>query len=102
MLAQGRRAIYDWEHRIQADDQICNQRELREKKIWVDFERDAILINTLERGTLSQNLAPRPADPLELMRLHAEEELKKIRRLAVGGRWLCKGEATTSPGLGRP
>jgi hypothetical protein len=31
------------------------------------------------------------------MRLHAEEEVKKIRRLAVGGRWAYKGEATTSP-----
>jgi len=28
MLPQGRGAIYDWEHRSQADDQIWNQREL--------------------------------------------------------------------------
>jgi hypothetical protein len=28
MLPQGRGAIYDWEHRSQADGQIWNQREL--------------------------------------------------------------------------
>jgi hypothetical protein len=31
------------------------------------------------------------------MRLHAEEGVEEILRLAVGGRWACKGEATTSP-----
>jgi hypothetical protein len=61
---------------------------LWEKRIWVDFERDVIFVDTLKRGALSLSFGARPVDPLVLMRLYAKEEVKKIRRLAVGGRWL--------------
>jgi hypothetical protein len=76
------------EYRSQADRQTWNRRELWEKRIWVDFERDVIFVDTLKRGALSLSFRTRPVDPLVLMRLYAKEEIKKIRRLAVGGRWL--------------
>jgi len=73
---------------LQVDRQTWNRRKLWEKRIWVDFDRDVIFIDTLRRGMESRNFRMRPVDPLVLMRLYAKEEIKKITRLAVGGRWV--------------
>ncbi|KAE9373555.1 hypothetical protein N431DRAFT_231139 [Stipitochalara longipes BDJ] len=78
----------DWEQRRQVDHQTWNRRKLWEKRIWVDFKSDIIFIDTLKRGPASRNFRLRPVDPLVLMRLYAKDEIKRIRRLAVGGRWV--------------
>ena len=83
---------YNLEEGLQIDRQTWSRRQLWEKRIWVDFERDVILVDTLKRGPQSRNFRSpmRPVDPLVLMRMYAKEEMKQIRRLAVGGRWVPK------------
>jgi hypothetical protein len=77
-----------WDSRGIADHQEWHRRKLWEKRIWVDFERDVIFVDTLKREHLSQNFRLSLIDPLLLMKKYAKEETRKIGRLAVGGRWV--------------
>lgn len=56
-----------------------------QKKIWVDFERDLIVVE--EHGMTQHRVNSDPQHPLHLLTRFAPEEVKKIRRLGVSERW---------------
>jgi hypothetical protein len=61
------------------------QRKLWETRIWVDFGNDVILVDTISR----RPDVPRNSVSTSLGYLteYAGEDMKKITRLAIGGKW---------------
>jgi hypothetical protein len=59
------------------------QKKLWEKRIWVDFDNDIILLDTMARRNIMP--AVRELTALGLLTVYAGDEAKKIKRLAVGG-----------------
>jgi hypothetical protein len=51
-----------------------------EPRIWIDFKRDEILNDSSACGGMRYN-------PIATLTFCAKEEVKKIRRLSLGGRW---------------
>lgn len=61
---------------------------LSEKRIWVDFERDTIFVDNLDRGFLTRDHKSGRIDrahPLTQMRFSVVEDMKRIKKLAIGG-----------------
>ncbi|CZR62142.1 uncharacterized protein PAC_12039 [Phialocephala subalpina] len=72
-------ALEDWE-----------SRKLWEKRIWVDFDNDIILMELVPRRRDMPVPAP-TMTTLWSLNIYAREEVRKIRRLAIGGNWLHEG-----------
>jgi hypothetical protein len=60
------------------------QKKLWEKRIWVDFDNDIIVLDTMKRRDIMSPTQKITA--LGLLIVYAGEEVKKIKRLAVGGK----------------
>jgi hypothetical protein len=74
------------------DNSAWDKALVREPKIWVDFERDVIVVESLETKEVHYpnfRFPERaPFGPLSLIRIFAKEESKNIRRLGVAARQL--------------
>jgi hypothetical protein len=66
-----------------------HRRKLGERGIWVDFERDIVFIDSIAPEDRRSNVLSPTLMYTELgwFTACAKEEAKKIKRLAVGGRW---------------
>jgi len=62
------------------------QRKLWEKRIWVDFNNDIILVDTISRRP-DVLRAARESTLLRFLTEYAGEDMKKITRLAIVGKW---------------
>lgn len=64
------------------DKKEWDKKAFGEKKIWVDFEQDIIVVDAMWRPLKYSKCAP--LRPLGLLRRYALEDSRKIRRLALG------------------
>ncbi|KUJ16966.1 uncharacterized protein LY89DRAFT_718676 [Mollisia scopiformis] len=82
-----------------------HRKKLWEKKIWVDFNSDVVLVEVIPRRLEF------PAPPLRLpqpqpgwralrcLNVYAPDEAKKIKRLAIGGKWPLESDLWRELGL---
>jgi hypothetical protein len=101
LIPSGRLNREIWEDKTRTAHQEWHRRKLWEKRIWVDFERDIIFVDTLRRRPLSWDRTRVDGDPLVFMKKYAKEETSKIRRLAVGGRWVMPWGSNIIDQIGR-
>jgi hypothetical protein len=74
------------------DNSAWDKAIFREPKIWVDFEQDAIVVDSYWERKVEHYPNVRfpeqaPFSPLSLIKIFAEEESKNIRRLGVAARY---------------
>lgn len=55
---------------------------LREKGVWVNFERDLIMLDVLWQNDMPNDW---PLEPLRLLSMFAPDDVNRIRRLGLGG-----------------
>ncbi|KAF8852449.1 hypothetical protein BDZ45DRAFT_110758 [Acephala macrosclerotiorum] len=61
-----------------------------QKGIWVDFERDIVLLDLLRQRRHDIHIPVRTMTTLWFFKIYARREVQKIRRFAIGGNWLCE------------
>jgi hypothetical protein len=72
------------------DNSVWENAQMGTPKIWVDFERDIIVVDSTRKPRL--RFPDRaPFGPLSLMRMFAKEESQHIRRLGIAARRLPRG-----------
>ncbi|CZR66479.1 uncharacterized protein PAC_16380 [Phialocephala subalpina] len=70
--------------RLEAEDRKYWQKNhLGDKGVWIDFEHDLIMLDALYRPWMYSKCAPH--EPLVLLHKFAPGDVKRIKRLALGG-----------------